>query len=171
MDQPCPSAGGVDRAQRGLARDHPLAAEIAKAGLSLAEGPLRSRYRCVGRGPSPSAASDLSRSAIAHADRRNFYKGEKWSRGVKGAVMKIIVAAAVLSISLCSCSAYNDRSVHRNLVGPTVVGDGNSVLVSHVRNQADGQQLADKHCKRFGKSAQFNRMEGLRAFFDCRSPS
>ena len=30
--------------------------------------------------------------------------------------MKIIVAAAVLSISLCCCSAYNDRSVHRNLV-------------------------------------------------------
>jgi predicted naringenin-chalcone synthase len=85
--------------------------------------------------------------------------------------MKIIVAAALLSISLCSCSAYNDRSVHRNLVGPTVVGDGNSVLVSHVRNQADGQQLADKHCQRFGKSAQFNRMEGVRAFFDCQSPS
>ena len=67
-----------------------------------------------------------------YADRRNFYKVEKWSRGVKGADMKIIVAAAVLSISLCGCSAYYDRSVHRNLVGPTVVGDGNSVLVSHV---------------------------------------
>jgi hypothetical protein len=76
-----------------------------------------------------------------YADRRNFYKVEKWSRGVKGADMKIIVAAAVLFISLCCCSAYNDRSVHRNLVGPTVVGDGNSVLVSHVRNRADGQQL------------------------------
>jgi hypothetical protein len=107
-----------------------------------------------------------------YADRRNFYKG--WSackkcclliyraaptvqlaRGVKGADMKFIVAAAVLSVSLCSCSAYNDRSVHRNLVGPTVVGDGNSVLVSHVRNQTDGQQLAEKHCKRFRKSARF----------------
>ena len=85
--------------------------------------------------------------------------------------MKIIVAASLLSISLCCCSAYNERSVHRNLVGPTVVGDGNSVLVSHVRNQADGQQLAEKHCKRFGKSARFNRMEGTRAFFDCQSPS
>ena len=106
-----------------------------------------------------------------YADRRNFYNVEKWSRGVKGADMKIIVAAAVVSISLCSCSAYNDRSVHRNLVGPTVVGDGNSVLVSHVRNQTDGQQLAEQHCKRFGKSARFNRMEGLRAFFDCQSPS
>ena len=106
-----------------------------------------------------------------YAERRNFYKVEKWSWGVKGADMKIIVAASLLSISLCCCSAYNERSVHRNLVGPTVVGDGNSVLVSHVRNQADGQQLAEKHCKRFGKSARFNRMEGTRAFFDCQSPS
>ena len=106
-----------------------------------------------------------------YADRRNFYKGEKWSRGVKAADMKIIFAASLLSISLCSCGAYNDRSVYRNLVGPTVVGDGNRVLVSHVRNQADGQDLAEKHCKRFGKSARFNRMEGARAFFDCQSPS
>ena len=85
--------------------------------------------------------------------------------------MKIIVAAALLSISLRSCGTFNDGSVHRNLVGPTVVGDGNSVLVSHVRNQTDGQQLAEKHCKRFRKSARFNRMEGVRAFFDYQSPS
>jgi hypothetical protein len=85
--------------------------------------------------------------------------------------MKIIFAAALLSISLCCCAAYNDRSIHHNLVGPTVIGDSNSVLVSHVRNKADGQELAEKHCKRFGKSARFNRMEGLRAFFDCQSPS
>jgi hypothetical protein len=85
--------------------------------------------------------------------------------------MKIIIAAALLSISLCGCAAYNDRSIHRNPVSPTVVGDGKSVLVSHAQNEADGQQLADKHCKRFGKSARFNRMEGTRAFFDCQSPS
>jgi hypothetical protein len=106
-----------------------------------------------------------------YADRRNFYKVEKWSRGVKGADMKIIFAAALLSISLCGCAARNDTSDHRNLVGPTVVGDGNAVLVSHVRNQTDGQPLAEKHCKRFGKNARFNRMEGTRAFFDCQSPS
>ena len=68
-----------------------------------------------------------------HADRRNFYKVEKWSGGVKAADMKIIVAAAVLSISLCGCSAYNDRSIYRNPVSPTVIGDGNSVLVSNTK--------------------------------------
>jgi hypothetical protein len=85
--------------------------------------------------------------------------------------MKNIVAAAVLSISLCGCSAYNDRSIYRNPVSPTVIGDGNSVLVSNAQNEADGQELAEKHCKRFGKSARFNRMDGLRAFFNCQSLS
>jgi hypothetical protein len=85
--------------------------------------------------------------------------------------MKIIFAASLLSISLCCCSAYNDMSIYRNPVSPTVIGDGNSVLVSNAQNEADGQELAEKHCKRFGKSARFNRMEGVRAFFDCQSPS
>jgi hypothetical protein len=105
------------------------------------------------------------------SDRRNFYKVEKWSRGVKAADMKIIFAASLLSISLCCCSAFNDRSIYRNPVSPTVIGDGNSVLVSNAQNEADGRELAEKHCKRFGKSARFNRMEGVRAFFDCQSTS
>jgi hypothetical protein len=90
-------------------------------------------------------------------------------RAIEGTGMKAIFAATLLSIALCSCAAHNNANISHNLVGPTVVGDGSSVLVSHVRNQADGQQLAEKHCKRFGKSAQFNRMEGLRAYFDCQS--
>jgi hypothetical protein len=77
----------------------------------------------------------------------------------------------VLSVSLCGYSAFNDRSIYRNPVSPTVIGDGNSVLVSNAQNEADGRELAEKHCKRFGKSARFNRMEGVRAFFDCQSTS
>jgi hypothetical protein len=106
-----------------------------------------------------------------YANRRNFCKVEKWSRGVKGANMKMIFAAVPLSISLCCCAAQNDRSIYRNLLGPTVIGDGKSVLVSHAQNEADAQRLAEKHCKRFGKGARFNRTEGARAFFDCQSPS
>jgi hypothetical protein len=90
---------------------------------------------------------------------------------VEDADVKSIFAAALLSIALCSCPVHNDTGISRHLVGPTAVGDGNSVLVSHVRNQTDGQQLAEKHCKRFGKSARFNRMEGVRAYFDCQSGS
>jgi hypothetical protein len=105
------------------------------------------------------------------ANQRNFYKVENWSGGAKAADMKVIFAACLLSISLCCCAAQNDRSIYRNLIGPTVIGDGKSVLVSHAQNEAEGQRLAEKHCKRFGKSARFNRMEGVRAFFDCQSPS
>jgi hypothetical protein len=90
---------------------------------------------------------------------------------VEDADVKSIFAAALLSIALCSCAVHNDTGISRHLVGPTAVGDGNSVLVSHVRNQTDGQHLAEKHCKRFGKSARFNRIEGVRAYFDCQSGS
>jgi hypothetical protein len=99
----------------------------------------------------------------------NFLHVPYEAKRVEGAEVKVIFATAVLSLSLCSCAAHNDAN-YRNLVGPTVVGDGNAVLVSHVRNQTDGQPLAEKHCKRFGKIARFNRMEGTRAFFDCQSP-
>ena len=85
--------------------------------------------------------------------------------------MKIIFAAVPLSISLCCCATQNDRSIYHHLIGPTVIGDGKSVLVSHAQNDAEGQRLAEEHCKRFGKNARFNRVEGVRAFFDCQSPS
>jgi hypothetical protein len=76
------------------------------------------------------------------------------SRGwaIERADLKAIFAATLLSIALCSCAAHNNTNISHNLVGPTVIGDGNSVLVSHVRNQMDGQQFAEKHCKRFGKA-------------------
>jgi len=79
--------------------------------------------------------------------------------------VKIIFVATLLSISLCSCA------VHRNLVGLTVAGNDQQVTVSHVRNEFDGQRLADKYCKQFGKSARFNRMEGTRAIYNCQSRS
>jgi predicted naringenin-chalcone synthase len=109
--------------------------------------------------------------ARINADGRNFHKIERSGKAVKGANMKTIFAAVVLCISLCGCAAQNDRGIHRNLVGPTVIGDSKSVLVSHAQSEADARRLAEKHCKRFGKSARFNRMEGVRVFFDCQSPS
>lgn len=96
---------------------------------------------------------------------------ELLARGVKGADVKVIFAATLLSISLCCCAVQNNASISRNLVGLTVVGNDQYAIVSHVRNETDGQRLADKHCKQFGKSARFNRMEGARAFFDCQARS
>ena len=88
-----------------------------------------------------------------------------------GGDVKVIFTAALLSIVLCSCAVRHDTLIHQNLVGPTVTGNDQQVTVAHVRNEMDGQRLAEKHCKRFGKSAQFNRMEGVRAIYDCQSGS
>jgi hypothetical protein len=85
--------------------------------------------------------------------------------------LKITFTALLLSISLCSCAVHNEPYIHHNLVGLTVTGNDQQVTVVHVRNEMDGQRLADKHCKQFGKNAQFNRMEGVRAIYDCQSGS
>jgi hypothetical protein len=85
--------------------------------------------------------------------------------------MKMVFAALLLSILLCSCAARNNAYIHQSLVGPTVTGNDQQVIVSHVRNEMDGQRLADKYCKQIGKSAQFNRIKGVRAIYDCQSGS
>ena len=89
----------------------------------------------------------------------------------RGADAKVTFAGALLSITLCSCAVHHDAYIHQNLVGPTVTGNDQQVTVAHVRNEMDGQRLAEKHCKQSGKSAQFNRMEGVRAIYDCQSGS
>jgi hypothetical protein len=99
----------------------------------------------------------------------NFLHVRYEAKRIKGAEVKVILATAVLSLSLCSCAAHNDAN-YRNLVGLTVVGDDQQVTVLHVRNKADGLPLADKHCKQFGKSALFNKMEGTRAVYNCQYP-
>jgi hypothetical protein len=85
--------------------------------------------------------------------------------------VKIVSTPVLLSIALCSCAVHNDAYIHHNLVGLTVTGNDQQVTVAHVRNEMDGQRLADKHCKQFGKSAQFDRLEGVRAIYDCQSGS
>ena len=63
--------------------------------------------------------------------------------------MKTILAAALIFISLCSCATHNDAN--RNLVGVSVVGDDQYATVSHVRNEKDGQRLADKPAGNMGR--------------------
>jgi hypothetical protein len=89
-----------------------------------------------------------------------------------GADVKVIFTTTLLSIALCSCAVHNDHpNISHNLVGPTVTGNDQQVIVAHVRNKRDGLPFAEKHCEQFGKSAQFNRMEGIRAIYDCQSGS
>jgi hypothetical protein len=81
--------------------------------------------------------------------------------------VKAIFATTLLSIVLCSCAVHTNTNISHNLVGLTVVGNDQQVTVAHVRNKKDGFPFAEKHCKQFGKSAQFNRMEGAHAIYDC----
>jgi hypothetical protein len=58
--------------------------------------------------------------------------------------VKIIFAVALISISLCSCAVHGDANIQRNQVGLSVLGNEQNAIVSHVRNEKDGQRLADK---------------------------
>lgn len=90
-------------------------------------------------------------------------------RGPKGE-MKAIFAAAAFSAILCSCTsryAGNDANIYNSLNGQKVVGNDQYVTVSNVWNEMDALPLAEAHCKQFGKSARFSRMQPLRAIFDC----
>jgi hypothetical protein len=108
---------------------------------------------------------------ISAISGRYYVAGNIRARGIEGAEVKIIFVAFLFSTSLCSCAAHNNANIYHNLVGPTVTGNDQQVTVAHVRNEMDGQRLADKYCKQFGKSAQFNRMEGVRAIYGCQSGS
>ena len=66
--------------------------------------------------------------------------------------MKIIFAASLLSISLCSCGAYNDRSVHRNLVGPTVVATATPCLSRMSETKRTASSLPNSTASDLGKA-------------------
>jgi hypothetical protein len=83
--------------------------------------------------------------------------------------MRGIFVVLFLPAILCSCTSHNDANIYRSLLGQNVVGNDQYVTVSNVWNEMDALPLADAHCKQFGKSARFNRMEGHRAIFDCQS--
>jgi hypothetical protein len=73
---------------------------------------------------------------------------------------------------MCACTsryAGNDANIYNSLNGQRVVGNDQYVTVSNVWNEMDALPLAQVHCKQYGKSARFNRMEGVRAIFDCQS--
>lgn len=77
--------------------------------------------------------------------------------------------ALAISVMLCNCTsryAGNDANIYNSLNGQKVVGNDQYVTVW---NEMDALPLAESHCKQFGKSARFNRMEPMRAVFDCTS--
>lgn len=75
---------------------------------------------------------------------------------------------ALLGLLLAGCTASGeDAHIYPGLFGQRIVGNETYVTVSNVHNDMDALPLADGHCRKFGKAARFNHMEGARAVFDC----
>jgi hypothetical protein len=83
----------------------------------------------------------------------------------------------LLAFSLNACSRGEDGLFLSSDMGRTY-GDGLSVNIANVENEAAGRPFAERYCKRFGKTAHFERMQwlsyrhetALSALFNCASP-
>lgn len=74
------------------------------------------------------------------------------------------VVFACLLLTGCMTSETNVYGVG---VGQNVAGNETFVSISNVWNEQDALPLAERHCKQYGKLAQFKRQEGYRSIFDC----
>ncbi|WP_423415663.1 hypothetical protein RLW55_04075 [Hyphomicrobium sp. B1] len=72
------------------------------------------------------------------------------------------------TIGLASCAAGGETQIYTGgLIGQRVVGNEAYVTIFNVWNEMDALPLADQHCAKYNKVAKFNRMESVRAIFDC----
>ena len=82
----------------------------------------------------------------------------------RGRVKTAIIALCAFSLTGCA----SDANIYPlGLFGQRVVGNDVYVTISNVWNEMDALPLADEHCRKYGKSARFNKMEQQRAVFDC----
>jgi hypothetical protein len=84
----------------------------------------------------------------------------------------VFIIAQLLTIALClgGCAtsiAGNDANIYHSLNGQRIVGNENSVIISNVWNELDAFPLAEQHCKKYGRSARFKSITGVKAAFDC----
>jgi hypothetical protein len=85
-------------------------------------------------------------------------------------MIKRIFVGLIAAVSLSGCasgSAGNDANIYNSLNGQRIVGNENSVIVSNVWNEMDALPLADQYCNKYGRSARFRSISGVKAAFDC----
>lgn len=76
----------------------------------------------------------------------------------------ICIILSMLALSACA----SDANIYRGgLFGQNIVGNKNYVSITNVWNEMDALPLAEQHCSKHGKSADFEKMEGYRAIFKC----
>jgi len=56
---------------------------------------------------------------------------------------------------VAACSPDQDAHLYGGFQGPQLVGNEAYVTVSYVWNETEAQLLADRHCARYGKTAQY----------------
>jgi hypothetical protein len=87
--------------------------------------------------------------------------------------MALVVGLMALVLSACSEGKPGHNAyLHRTY------GDGLSVNIANVDNEAEGRPYAERYCRRLGRAALFKRMESLNvhretaisALFDCTAP-
>jgi hypothetical protein len=74
---------------------------------------------------------------------------------------------AVLACLLLTGCMTSDTNVYGVGFGQNVSGNETYVSISNVWNEQDALPLAERHCKQFGKLAQFKHQEGHRSIFNC----
>jgi hypothetical protein len=76
----------------------------------------------------------------------------------------VVLGVSIVWLSGCA----NDGQVYgMGMVGQKVQGDSKQVTVWNVWSGGDALPLAMKHCRKFKKSADFEKMDGITAVFNC----
>jgi hypothetical protein len=86
----------------------------------------------------------------------------------------ILVGLTAFWLSACS---QGEEGLFRSSNLRQTYGDGLSVNIANVENEAEGRPFAERYCKRLGKAAHFERMEllsdrhetAMSALFSCAS--
>jgi hypothetical protein len=88
--------------------------------------------------------------------------------------MAFLVGLMAFWLSACS---QGEEGLFRSSNLRRTYGDGLSVNIANVENEAEGRPFAERYCKRLGKTAHFERMEllsdrhetAMSALFNCAS--
>jgi hypothetical protein len=78
---------------------------------------------------------------------------------------KIALLLGVVFISGC---ASTNQVYSFGVVDQKVNGNEESVSVFNVWSAGDAQPLADRHCQKYGKRAEFDQMKNITAYFYCK---
>ena len=120
--------------------------------------------------PAPLALTKIEHAhststGIAHSIRRHPVR------------LTMALMAGLMAFWLSACSK-GEEDLFRSSNLRRTYGDGLSVNIANVENEAEGRRFAERYCKRLGRTAHFERMEllsdhqetALSALFHCVSP-